>query len=221
MALKVDQSVNRDGTSTVVEEIDFSGFISFYESMGEDADISEALENLTSEMRDICSEAQSQGIDCVYSESDYTITFTAEVTPDEAGYEFERENAFPSVIYKFRTDQFPDIGLSEIGEESSMIGEGGGAAPGKFSEMDDESLQMAKMMGVEYEYIITMPGEITEAKNGEIDDEGRAVYDVMELIEEGKTIEVASQETDYVGSLCAPALALASALLFAAFARRG
>jgi hypothetical protein len=226
MAIKYDQTVERDGTSTVIQQLDMSALVSWYESMyedmGEDYD-TDALENMTMQMNEICIESRAQGADCTYSEADYLLTLTVDsLTPEDAGYEFEKTYSFPNVVYTFRADQIPEMGIEFDEDDNSLFDTSASdEVSGKFDEVDAASVASLKMVGMELEYAITMPGEITEAKNGEIDDEGRAVYDLIELMDEGETIEVVSQETDPIGSLCGtPVLALASALFFAAFARR-
>lgn len=220
ISLEVEQKVNRDGSSVVTQRIDLSGFISMAESQGAFED-SDALENMTNEMNDYCTEVESQSdADCTYSESSYVLVVTKTVTPDEAGYEFEKSYEFPNVVYTLKAEQLPDMGLDDLslGEDGSSLG---GGTPARFDDPEmKQSIASIKMMGVEMEYTIEMPGQITEAKNGEIDDDGRAVYDVVELIEDGKNVEVTSSEADPVGSLCGgTSFALASVLLLAAFAR--
>lgn len=221
VSIGLEQELNKDGTSVVTEEIDLSGFMSAAAEMGNDSSTS------SSDFEEMALEAcepfeDDPEAECTYSLSDYTITVSTETTPEEGGYTFTSEADFPNVKYVFQTDQLPKIDVN-----LDLGGEAGGEAEEmeeeiiRFTDSDaPQSAASMKMMGVEITYTIIMPGEITEARNGIINEEGEAVYDVLDLMEEQQTIEVTSEESDPLGALCGPAFVLAALLgasLFSAF----
>ncbi|MFP3950059.1 MAG: hypothetical protein ACLFUZ_03125 [Candidatus Micrarchaeia archaeon] len=221
VSIDLEQELKKDGTSVVTEEIDLSGFISAASEMGNDSSTSASdFEEMALEA---CEPFESDAeAECTYSLSDYTITVSKEITPEEGGYTFTRQAEFPNVEYVFQTDQLPKVDVNLELDEAA-----GGEAPAMEDETirftDSDAPQTAasmKMMSVEITYTILMPGEITEARNGIINDKGQAVYDVLDLMEEQQTIKVTSEESDPVGALCGPAFVLAALLgasLFSVF----
>ncbi|MBD3389922.1 hypothetical protein GF415_03115 [Candidatus Micrarchaeota archaeon] len=213
VSIGLEQELNKDGTSLVTEEIDLSGFISAASEMGNDSSTSASdFEEMALEA---CEPFQDDPeTECTYSLQDYTLTVSKEITPEEGGYTFTQEADFPNVKYVFQTDQLPKIDVNL---------ELGGEAGGEAEDMEEETIRFTdsdapqtaasmKMMSVDITYTIIMPGEITEARNGIINDEGEAVYDVLDLMEEKQTIKVTSEESDPIGALCGPAFVLLAIL---------
>jgi len=173
---------------------------------------SNAIVNFSSTMNDVCKNAtrDDPALTCSYSAGLFTMS--KKVTSQEAGYEFKKESRFPYVVYIFKTNSMPQISNKSQGVPTTALGLGplgtGGSSAGPFGNIGNlnKPIQFTdalakptaaymKLSNLKFTYTLEMPGEITSVKNGKIEN-GKAVYDVVELMDKGLVIEIESQEMD-------------------------
>lgn len=198
ISMDTQQKVEKDGSSTITQKIDMSGLVAYAKSMNGsvgNSSISAGVgfsEVCVNETRD------DSALKCTYDEQGI-ILMEKKVVAADVGYEFKAESQFPDIVYTFSTDTMPQL------TKKKGVGSVGGAAPGamddkpiKFTDSATKgSMAMLKMANVKIDYTIEMPGELVSAANGEIKD-GKAHYDVMKLIDDGKNVKVVSRELDVV-----------------------
>ena len=165
-----------------------------------------SVANVDSQFGEICTNAtrMDSSLKCEYDPAG-VLTFEKSVKPEDAGYTFKVEDSFPYKVYVFSTDVQPQ--LMPQGMASGMGSTGTGmlssttALSGKQTKFTDPmskaSALMLKGANVKMTYTVEMPGELVSAENGEIKD-GKASYNVLELMENGKAVEVRSRELDMV-----------------------
>lgn len=164
------------------------------------------LANLSASMNDICKNATRDDPVLTCSYSDGIFKLSKEITSKEAGYEFKKESRFPYIVYILKLNSMPQITNKTPSLPTSPLGTGGSAGPFgdignlnkpmKFTDaLSKPAAAYMKLSNLKFTYTLEMPGEITSVKNGKIEN-GKAVYDVVELMDKGLVIEVESQELD-------------------------
>lgn len=185
-----------DGSSKVVQDMDMSSLFSLTESYSSST-------NSVSLLSETCYNVSKSNPDikCNYSNSG-VITLTKTFKPKEAFYTFETKDDFLVKKYRLTIDQLPDLGEDTSNVDSSTsqylsqyTSNGKVTLNGSGSKMTASVLKVA---GVEYEYRVSMPGDITKAKNAKKFDKSIAVFDVIELMEDGKPIVVESEEINWL-----------------------
>jgi hypothetical protein len=197
VTVEYDHKVDGAGDSVITQTIDMSALIALGEQSGaEPLDMSDMCENVTA------------GVDCKVDSENSIITLSKSVKAGDGYYEFTKSAEFPNTFYTLEIDELPELMESD---ESTTV-----TTPTKFTDSDAAtSAAMLAAAGMEVTYVIEMPGEIYEAEHGKIKD-NKAEYDVLELMEDGNTIEVKSQELDLlmVGILVVVVLVIIAAVAF-------
>jgi hypothetical protein len=204
ISVEYDQAVHRDGSSLITENVDLNALL--------------ALSNV-SQMASPCQNITGgEDVACTYS--DGVLSLSQNFTADSGAYSFNRTFEFPYVIYTLEARRLPQLADTTAEATGSLAGStnvsGNFSSPS--SRLAGPTLRAA---GVQITYVIEMPGEIFEAQNGQVTD-GRAKYDVLELMSKGKDIVVRSREPDLLalGLIGIAALAVLGAAGYLFFGKR-
>lgn len=202
-----DQAVDRDGGSFITERIDMSALVAMSEQYGGDSDMSDICVNITS--------GQS-GLGCEYD--DGVVTVNKSIKPGEGKYTFTKTSELPYTVYTLEVRTLPELADPEELDSS-------GSAPGTAKDFKDPEAKTSaatlKTAGAAITYTVSMPGEIYSAEGGKIAD-GKAEFDVLDLMSEGEYIVVKSRELDLlvVGGAAVLLLAVIGGVAFFAIKRK-
>ena len=148
-----------------------------------------------------CEELRKSGSECSYSNGKSIASKRYE--NDGKFYSFEVVAGFPNTKYELEVFRLPATNASSSGENSMQEYD-------IYQRLDaaalKQSISYLKLAGAGITYSVEMPGKITKAEGG-ANSENVARFDVIEMIENGKTIKVTSEE------LNAPYVALAGIIL--------
>ncbi len=184
------------------------------------AETPDPFKSLDSGIGDICKNATAKDreLTCTYEKG--IMTLSKKIKPGEE-YKFKTENRFPYVVYKVTLEKLPTLSegdLTSLGAGNSLYGSTAPTTTPSIKFTDPQAKVSAaslKLLNAKITHSIRMPGEITLAKNGKIED-NKAIYDILGLMEEGQTIEVESQELDSI-AIALGALAGVAVILIIGF----
>ena len=199
ISISVDQAVSPDGTSSVTQKVDMSGFIAYMENLQKTYNTSngstdDSVLKMKESFSQVCVNAtrDDPAITCSYDGSG-TITLSKNITPAIGGYNFSSSGDFFTTTYVFETDTLPKINTEFGNSPAGSMQMGLDNESVSFTDPEAKSSAASlNMISAKMAYTISMPGEIEIAENGEIKD-NRAVYDVISLMEEGQTVRVVSK----------------------------
>jgi hypothetical protein len=178
VTIEYEQIVDRDGGSVITERIDLSALVAMSEQYGEESDLSTICVNITKGQSDV---------DCKYDNG--IITVKKSFKASDGKYMFTKTSELPYTVYTLEVRELPDLFDSESLDES-----GSTSTDFKSAEAKTAAASL-KTAGAELTYNVSMPGEIYLAENGEIKN-GKAQFDVLELMSSGEYIVVKSRELD-------------------------
>jgi hypothetical protein len=174
-----NQKVDRDGNSIISEKIDLGPLLA----------LSNQSASMASQMSDPCANLTDAGVTCTYSNS--TITITRAFKLSDGKYKFTKKSEFPNVVYTIELNELPTIINSS---SSTSLGDAGTSGDFNSSSAKSAALTLSGMR-TNITYIVEMPGEVYSAENGQIKN-GKAEYDIVSLMSNGKNIIVKSKELD-------------------------
>lgn len=187
VSVEVFHTLNRDGSSFVVQKMDFSNLPAMASVYGS-ATPAEFCEKIMSD---------NPGLGCVFEGK--TVWLNRTVSPDEGLYIFNKTMDFPYSIYRLEIRKTPVIVSAATSDEL-------GKDAGEVSDFKDPSAKptaaMLRLAEIKATYNIRMPGEIISVENGDLlmDDQGKAYarYDVLQLMTDGEYMIVESKELDLI-----------------------
>src|SRR4030095_2696624 len=175
--------VERNGNSAITETIDLSGLLAMSNSTGQPADV---CINVTKGETDV---------KCTFKDGVLNVSRTFSET--DGYYTFSKSSEFPNIIYTLEVRKLPPVVDQSAGGTGAPALDADFKSPG--SKVSSKTLDAA---GAEISYEVEMPGEIYSAENGKIED-GKAVYNVLDLMDDGEYIVVRSRELDMQSLLLA------------------
>jgi len=187
VSVEVFHTLNRDGSSLVVQKMDFSDFPAMASAYGTASPV-EFCEKIMSD---------NPGLGCAFEGRSLWLNKT--VKPEEGLYIFNRTLEFPYSIYRLEIRKTPIIVSTNT---SAGLGEDVGEVSDFTAPSARPTAATLGLAGIDVQYTIQMPGEIISAENGDIivDAQGKtyAKYDVLQLMTDGEYMIVESKELDLV-----------------------
>lgn len=193
---------NADGSAVITQTMDLSGYYEYMQSM-EGMEGTEGVTVSSTDAEDfeaMCDDVPS-GVTCTTDISTWTVTMEKTVSASEAFYEFETSGDLFSKKYKLTIDELPNFG--EVGDEET-----GEVPSGSLTSSENaEGAVGMQQMGMEWTYVVEMPGKITSAQGGDIDDDNPnvATFDVLDMMSDQEPIVV---EAEGSGLGCLPGVVL-------------
>jgi len=149
---------------------------------------------------------------------DLKVIIQKRVERGEASYSFERVEGIPFIVYRVKfkkpeeyVERLPSVGTGGI----QVPGAGETSASGSSAKM---VLRFLKQAGGKFGLTVEMPGEITGVKGGVVEDNA-AVFDLVDVIENNKRMEVDSRELNFLGTGLAVAVGVAVVVVAWLFVR--
>ncbi|MEK6842877.1 MAG: hypothetical protein AABY04_00145 [Candidatus Micrarchaeota archaeon] len=144
--------------------------------------------NYNKEFEKQCDEIRKSGSECTYSEG--KVVASKKYTLENNFYTFKVVSGFPNIKYEIEVFKLPVSNLSSSGSTGMPDYD-------IYKRLDDAGIKktasILKLAGMEINYKVEMPGKITKAEGGTISN-NIAKFDVIEMMENGKTIKVTSEE---------------------------
>ena len=192
-----NQKIERDGSSMIQQITDFSPMVetmeeAMNETDGETGDVTEGLS-------EVCDKITDETISC--SVDGLILTLEKKFTPEDGYYTFEVEqglfNTYKVTVNKIPTDAFGDA------LEGEDFVDGATTSTQIVSLKDKtnakQAAQTAALIGMEFTYVVEMPGSVTSATvdGGEYTPEvegSTAKYDLVEVFDDSGPLVIESQE---------------------------
>jgi hypothetical protein len=202
ITMEYEQKVERDGSSVIKQKIDLSALLAMGNETGPDP-FENICINITKGETDIS---------CTYEKG--VVSVAKSYRAADGVYTFTKSSEFPYITYTLEIRKLPQIGQSG-GEGAGQMG-GGDQLGSDFKSPDSRPAAASmKAIGAKITYTVYMPGEVISAENGKIV-EGKAEYDVLDLMDDGEYIVVKSRELDVL-MLVGSAVVLLAALAVMGF----
>ena len=219
------QKMEKDGSSMIKQITDFSPMVETMKESMADFDGGDSGENVTEGLKEVCNEITDETISC--SADGLILTLEKRFTPEDGYYTFEVEqglfNTYKVTVNKIPTDAFGDA-LS--GEDFID----GATASTQIVSLKDktnakQAAQTATLIGMEFSYVVEMPGSITSATvdGGEYVPEiegSTAKYDLVEVFDDSGSLVIESQELNILWIGIALAVIVIAVLAFMYFKKK-
>ncbi|HLC68404.1 MAG TPA: hypothetical protein VJH24_01065 [Candidatus Bilamarchaeaceae archaeon] len=192
VSLEINHVQHADGSADITQTADISALMQSAAGAGD------------TEVEELCGQYE-EGIDCTYE--DGVLTLSRHFDADEAFYDFEVEDRFFIKRYTLTVDKIEELGTRTTSDENALGALGGmqGAdalmPSGGTRLSSSQSRAMGSMLaaaGVDYTYIIEMPGNIVSAEGATETEGNAATFDLLERLQEGEPIVVVSEELNLI-----------------------
>lgn len=186
------QVVERSGSSEIQRVSDIGLFANFLPPGSIDA------------MADVC---EARILRCDLEKDELVLTLYDDFESDGVYYTLETDEGFLYTGYTMTIVRIPTDRFSELTEELLMEAgavEADGSPAAAIVLGSSETRSMAREMaaiGVEITYTVELPGEITEARSGDVEaavSGNTAEFDLLEVMVSGENIVVKSREFNFL-----------------------
>lgn len=196
------QKVGIDGTSIIEDKLDFNSMTGFYKELGFNSE--DALRNnLTSIVTNYCDKiaTKDKTIGCVAD--GLTITLSRNFTSKEGYYTFEANDGVPYKTYKLTINKIPmeKFGKAAQGLKFGTYFDGSGIAKDIDLRKTDENAVSAQGLagvpGLQLEYSVEIPGEMTSATAGNYSakiTDNKATFNVVDVMASSAPLVIESKE---------------------------
>jgi len=207
------QTVDRDGSSVMVRELDTSMFAALLKP--------DALGNMAL----MCKAGFQDG--CAVDTAAGTINTTVKLSQADGYYTFTTDYGFPFVthtltVYRLPTDRFGEEldALLAATNASQNPPSGTRLEAIDLSADNSQLISYAKMFGVKMTYVSVMPSAVEQASSGDVAaavTDGSASFDLIAVLATSKPIVVQSRELNYTYLVLLVALVVLAALAYSFF----
>ena len=194
--------VNGDGSSTLEQQIDLTGYISAMKGFGGAAGSGSGQPDPSQQLALLCASVQAQlkeGVECKVENNVWTLkkSFKAE----DGFYTFEsKDNKQILTVNKLPADLYMKAGADSGG----ALGGGLGGGPAQDLDFSDkvknkqtaDQMSQNKAFQINMTYVVEMPGTVTKATAGSYEakkDGSKAIFNLVEVLADSAPLVVESE----------------------------